>query len=495
MYILKNSLINIIRSKGRNILICIIITVITTCSCIGLSIYKAGSNIVTTYKKTNPLEVSLNLDMQKLRNSSNDEKSNFKGLTVEDIKNYADSTLIKDYYYTLEASLSSSTINPVEDNKKDDNNDERMNNDKDKDDKKNFNMGDFRVTAYSNFAYLSDFTDGSKKITSGKMVTGSSDENEIVISSSLAEENNLKVSDEVTFYLPDNEDEEVTFKIIGIYSSTNEDSSNNFMQMNALNGANQIYTNLKSVETILGKQSSDDEKLVDSNGLQVKFYLNKNSNLKKFTKEVKEKGLSDYYQVTTNETQILETLKPITNLKTFSLNFLIVVLILGIIILTTINILSIRDRKYEIGVLRAIGMSKLSVTLQLVCETLIVALFSLIIGTGLGTLLGQPVTNKMLKNEISSYQEKVNTREENFGGSNMEKPSEQIQKDDFKENREKNIKQDRTTTYVDSLKVKISFTTIMELFGVSILLVSVSAVTSSIVINKYSPNKILQNRL
>ena len=60
---------------------------------------------------------------------------------------------------------------------------------------------------------------------------------------------------------------------------------------------------------------------------------------------------------------------------------------------------------------------------------------------------------------------------------------------------EKNIKQDRTTTYVDSLKVKISFTTIMELFGVSILLVSVSAVTSSIVINKYSPNKILQNRL
>ncbi len=57
------------------------------------------------------------------------------------------------------------------------------------------------------------------------------------------------------------------------------------------------------------------------------------------------------------------------------------------------------------------------------------------------------------------------------------------------------MKQDKTTTYVDSLKVKIDFLTILELFGVSILLTLVSTATVSIIINKYNPNKILQNRL
>lgn len=38
MYILKNALKGILRSKGRNVLIGIIVLVISTASCIGLSI-------------------------------------------------------------------------------------------------------------------------------------------------------------------------------------------------------------------------------------------------------------------------------------------------------------------------------------------------------------------------------------------------------------------------------------------------------------------------
>src|SRR5699024_7495773 len=133
-----------------------------------------------------------------LRKASDDVKTNFQSLTVDQIKDYADSDLVKDYYYTLESSLSSSTINPVEDNERpsdapDDNNQEENNN---FDKGHGMDIGDFRITAYSNFAYLSDFTDGTKKITDGSMVTGSSTDDEIVISEDLAEENNLKVDDE-----------------------------------------------------------------------------------------------------------------------------------------------------------------------------------------------------------------------------------------------------------------------------------------------------------
>ena len=498
MYILKNAFKNITRNKGKNILICIIITVITICSCIGLSIYKAGENLVSNYTKTNPLEISFSLDMQKLRNASDDDKNNFKNLTVESIKEYADSKLIKDYYYTLETSLNSSSIEAVDDNKrpnKDENAPDNFENENKDNDKKMNDMGDFRITAYSNFAYLSDFSEGNKKIVSGKMISKSSNDSEIVISKSLAEENNLKVGDEVEFTLPNNENEKISFKIVGIYSNTTENSNNNFMEINALNESNQIYTNLSSVENILNKQESDDDKLIDNNGLNVKFYLNKNSDLSKFKKELRKKGLSNYYKITTNKEQIKESLKPIQNIAKFSLNFLIVVLTLGIIILSVINMLNIRDRKYEIGVLRAIGMSKYKVTLQFIYETLIISLFSLMIGTGIGITLMKPITNKMLESEISSYQEKITNSERNFGNGDFRKPSEQINKNEFKDVKSKNIKQDNSTTYINNLKVKIDFITILELFGISILLAVCSSYISSVIINKYNPNKILQNRI
>ena len=56
-------------------------------------------------------------------------------------------------------------------------------------------------------------------------------------------------------------------------------------------------------------------------------------------------------------------------------------------------------------------------------------------------------------------------------------------------------KVNRNIDYVDSLKVHIDILTIIEIFGICILLTATSVITVSLIINKYSPNKILQNRL
>ncbi len=491
MYLVKNAFRNMTRNIGKNILIGVIITVLTLCTCIGLSIHKAASNLVDTYIEKNPLEVSFSLDMSTLRNAADDEKTNFQSLTVDDIKKYADSSLVKDYYYTLESSVNSSSITAVVDNERpSDAPDDKGNNPRND---KMGNFGDFRITAYSNFAYLSDFTNGTKKITDGSMVSGSSNEKKVVISSDLADENSLALNDEITLCLSNNDTKTFTYKIVGIYEDNSDSSSSSFMSMNTLNGANQIYANLSSVQEILDAEGtdSDNTKLVANNGLSAKFYLNDNDNLEKFEKEAKEKGLNDYYSATTNEEEILATLKPIENLSTFSVNFLIVILIIGIVVLAVINFLNIRDRKYEIGVLRAIGMSKIKVTLQLVLEIFFVSIVSLIIGTGIGVLISQPVTNKMLESEIKSYQEQTSSTENNFGGQGFEKPSQEM--GGFEKKGRINSKQ-QTTDYVDSLKVKIDAITLLELFGISLLLTSTSAFVASLVINKYNPNKILQNR-
>ncbi len=170
MIIVKNAFRNMIRNKGRNFLIAIIITIITLCTCIALAIHQAGVNLVQTYKDTNPLSISFSLNMNELRNASDDDKTNFQSLTIDDIENYGDSDLVKDYYYTLESSLSSNSIEAVDDNVRPDmENDENRLEDVPEEKGKGHgqemaSLGDFRITAYSNFSYLSDFVEGRKKL-------------------------------------------------------------------------------------------------------------------------------------------------------------------------------------------------------------------------------------------------------------------------------------------------------------------------------------------
>lgn len=478
MYIIKNAWKNIIRGKGRNILIGIIITVITISACIAITINKSASNLVNNYKDSNPIEVGFRLDMMNLKDATNEEKTNFETINVDDIKNYGDSSLVKDYYYTNEISLSSDEIDPI-------NYEEMMKTDKlnmsdDFSDKRKTNVGDFRLTGYSDASYISDFIDGDSKIKNGQMFTKDNTDKVIIISEELASENNLSVGSKIKFYYGDNTDTTYEFEIIGIYETTSDDNADSFSGMNAMTSSNQIYTNINSVSEILSNNSESNNKM---NGLSAKFYLKNNDDLKSFETEVKEKGLSSYYTISTNEEDALEAVKPISNLKSFSKSFLIIILIVGSIILSIINLINIRERKYEIGVLRAIGMSKIKVTMQLVSEIFIVAIISLVLGTSVGIISSQSVANKVLKNEIESYQNKIDSINENFGGGDFKRPG-------FD-----NIQKSNNVDYVDNIVVKTDVNTVIKLLFVSVLLTTVSGFISVMFVNKYEPNKILQNRV
>ena len=477
MYILKNSWINIVRSKGRNLLIGIIITIITISALVALSINKSSKNLKENYINSNPVEVSFSLDMRSIRN----EKIENSDLTIEpinedDIKNYGDSKYVKDYYYTYQKSLSSDDVDAISISdilKKEDNSEEDRPNDM-MHDNKMASQGDFKFVAYSDIAYIENFLNGTNKIISGSIFDNDSEANVIVISSDLAEENDLEVNDKIKFYDPEDTDKVCEFEIIAIYedTSTNDD---NFMNMNVMNSQNQIYTTMTAIKSMIDEN--------DSNNISAKFYLTSSDDIEKFKEEVTEKGLSSYYTLNDNQDAILETLKPVENISNFSMTFLVIILFIGIIILIVINMINIRDRKYEIGVLRAIGMNKLKVSLELILELFIVSLVSLIIGTLIGISASQSITNKMLENEINSYTEEKQEVENNFGRGNIER------KGFNKMEANKNI------DYVDNLNVKIDIYTILQLFGVVILITIISGSITIISINKYEPNKILQNRV
>ena len=72
MYILKNSIVSILRNKGRNILIVIIILVIACASTVTLAIRNTAQTIVENYQNSHDIVATISFNRQKLSN-------NFKG--------------------------------------------------------------------------------------------------------------------------------------------------------------------------------------------------------------------------------------------------------------------------------------------------------------------------------------------------------------------------------------------------------------------------------
>ena len=118
------------------------------------------------------------------------------------------------------------------------------------------------------------------------------------------------------------------------------------------------------LNNIIADDKTDTESFSMFSNMSSVFYV-QNDNLEKFTNAIEDLGINEYYRINTNVDEVMKTVEPIENLANFSFTFLIVILVVGGIVLTIINFFNIRERKYEIGFLRAIGMTKFKVTLQL----------------------------------------------------------------------------------------------------------------------------------
>ena len=147
-----------------------------------------------------------------------------------------------------------------------------------------------------------------------------------------------------------------------------------------------------------------------------------------------------------------------------------------------INIFTISESKYEIGVLRAIGMTKGKVMCQLTIELLMITASALIIGTSIGLMSSQKVTNYMLEKEITKLQTKTAEINDNFGGPGYGRPN------------KNHMNQNKEIDYLTDFKVTTNPLTIIYCFLIGIGLTIISSTVAVLNINKYEPNRILQNR-
>lgn len=508
MYIIKNALRSIWRSKGRNILIGIIVFVIAASSCVALAIRSSADEVVRQQKESYAITATIGVDRQAIMKQASSSGSDMRtimnsipSVSVDALKKYADSDYVKLLTYQESLSLNSSTLTAVSNNpdssssssSSTSSSDDKGSDKRPSDDKMGMrNEGDFKLVGYSSTDAMENFINGTYKISDGEMFSDTDTANDCVITDELASENSIKVGDKISFVNPKDDSQTVEFTVKGIYKDTNAAASDGSAMNLFSNSANQILTNYTAVNNIYtASASSDDTKL--NNTLSSSFTLKSADDVDAFTAQLRSKGLDDKYTVTTNSESFEETVAPLNNLKNFSTIFLLLVLAIGGIILVVLNMFNIRERKYEVGVLRAIGMKKGKVAMQFITELFIVTFAFLIVGAAAGSAASVPTANYMLKSEITSQETAKEQVQQNFGqggkgGQQGAMPAGGRGGIGGYFGTSKNV------SYVSQINAVINGAVLLQIAGIGILLTILSSGISLIFISRYEPLKILNSR-
>lgn len=352
----------------------------------------------------------------------------------------------------------------------------------------NRSQGDFRITGYGSTETITNFVNGTYKITSGSMFSDSDTANDAVISDELAQANNLTVGSKFTLTNPNDSTQADEFTVTGIYTDT---SSSDGSQMNLFsNSANQIITNYTALNNIVtASQANDDTKL--NSQLTSSFSLKSADDVDAFKAELTAKGLNSDYTVSTNLNSFTQSVTPLNNLSHFATIFLVLVLVIGAIVLVVLNIINIRERKYEVGVLRAIGMKKGKVALQFIAELFMVTFLALGVGAGVGAAASVPTANYMLQNEISSLQSQQSQVQQNFGRSGSGFSAGQA--GGGRGGIGGFFGTSQNANYITQINAVINGQVLGEIAGIGILLVLLSSGMSLVFISRYEPLKILSS--
>ena len=577
MFVVKNAWKSVTRNKGRNILVIIIVTIIATAATIGLSIRQAATTARNTGLENTTVTAQISLDREKLisesRNQSDSSESSDsqssngkpdfdsmrsalsdKQLSLTDYQKYANaSSAVKSTYYMETTGLSATDdFQPVSDSTSSTNtSDSTSSNDmsssngsgeSDTSDQsgegrpnvggmgggKDFGgasmvSGDFSLVGFSSDEAVSNTSNGSFTMVDGKVFGyDKSSDGDAIISKSLADFNALSVGDTISVADPNDTDTTYQLTIVGIYKNSTDSTQQmgGPMASNASDPANAIYTSVSTLRSLGLDADADTDSAAR---LNYTYVFSSKSDYEAFCEDAINAGLNDDYAVSSADVENYESsLVPLNNLSKFTLTLLIVVLAVGGVVLVVITLLNVRERKYEIGVLAAIGVNKAKVAAQFTLELLLVTTIGLALGACAGAVASVPVSNQLLASRIEQQQSQQTNQREQFGrdmqgsadgsgtgaqdsgNANDSSNSTDSQNSDSASNQNSAMPgkggngpegmMDRAVNYASSVNATVNLTVVGQLLLVGLGLTLIAALVAVVFVLRYEPLQILADR-
>lgn len=229
-----------------------------------------------------------------------------------------------------------------------------------------------RIEGTNNVYNSAGFLSNNYIMQSGSRNFKETDRMKAIITSDLAEESNLELGDSFslkTFYLPpEYNGEDVNLEIVGIFAIERPLEKTDAPYFNS---ENLIFVTPDAAYSLNGTTDVFSLKCSVIDPLKASSFVN----------DVRKMDIDDIkdYIFIIDDTEyrgIEATLNAMTNIAFVLLIFSIVI---GIVVLTLIIMIRLKDRDYEIGVLLSMGESKIKIITQLILESLIPIIVAMII--------------------------------------------------------------------------------------------------------------------
>ncbi|MFA6082335.1 MAG: FtsX-like permease family protein [Patescibacteria group bacterium] len=229
------------------------------------------------------------------------------------------------------------------------------------------------VTGVNDLSVTAALGVSSFDVTSGEKFDANTSDNVAMVGKDLATKNNLSVGSTFQAYGKD-------VKVVGIFDGGNTFSNSGLVMP------------IAALQNLSGQSGQISQVIVEASSIDQVSSVETNIKTK----------LGSAVDVVSQQDSSSNAVTPLQNIKTISLYSLIGSLAAGAVIIFLTMVMIVRERRREIGVLKAIGASNAIIVTQFVSESLILTLISGAVGVVLGLLLSNPVLNVLVNNSSSS---------------------------------------------------------------------------------------------
>lgn len=334
---------------------------------------------------------------------------------------------------------------------------------------------DFKVIAYG--AVLPEsFMNDNAELLEGRLADAdeiASGSPVIIIEDGVADLNNLEIGDTLAIeYTVNDEIVEIDHEIIGIYDNLIEMNDS----MTAFGGAsiqneNRFYTPFNIVKH-LGYSSDEINNIVLTDTI---IRLNDPNDLDAFRSQAESIVNMNYGKLDANDDLYNNLVGPLENLGLISSILVTIIVVTGGLIIGLITALTISDRKGEIGILLAVGESKIKIVSQFVLEVVLIAVVAFSLSMFTGQYLGEQISEGLLESDLIATSQET----QSFGMNKQQKIA-VIDKDQAIE--------------AASMTISIAPIVLLQVFGLGVVLTVVSTIIPSLYVMRFNPKQILISR-
>lgn len=224
------------------------------------------------------------------------------------------------------------------------------------------------------------------KLIEGKNISRE-ETGKVLVHEALAKKNQWKVGDKVSLKVL-GEEKELELFIQGIFTGKKREK---YTGMSSDFSENMMFTDYATMGQVFEKK-----KLVTS----LRIVATDSEKLTALKAELNKKSVQpDDYEITEEENQFSEMIESLNMVKQMIFTMIMAVIGAGIIVLSLVLILWVRERMYEIGILLAIGCSKMKIVGQFILELVFVSLPAMILAAILGRVFVGWILNAVLQKE------------------------------------------------------------------------------------------------